>query len=380
MPDKKKPVTSQRVTLYTDDVQFSDALSSALGLDASLRLSVRSIEQFTHGTAPDHAADAVILDVDGGQHLTDQTLHDARGLMDRSTPLVVVSSELPEHRLRDIVRLGAVDWLQKSTSRRELFEAISRSLQKQDQVARVTAFVSAVGGCGASTLAMNAAYMVMNPTRKAAREKTCMLFELDFSIGSCGYFLDIANDYDFKSVLENPNRIDAEFVDIVRKQHPSGFSLISIKAPILMSHKAGAEVVLRILDVLSFQYDVIIVDVPYYETRWKDSVLNAVTDIVIVTEPIIPALRQARDIEQELREVRSESAVTVVVNKIGRGLFSRDLSSKEIERVFGGNPIEFLPYAKEQMVEAANRGIIPLALDGRAAYSKSVRKLLDRFL
>lgn len=378
MPEQKS--ATHRVTVYSDDHQFSDAVANALGLDSSLRVVVAPMAAFCDGTHPDSAADSIILDVDRGQYFADQQLFEARRLLSPVTPVIVVSNDLPENRFRDIVRLRAVDWLRKSISRRDLLDAVLRSLEKQERAGTVTAIVSAVGGTGASTMAMNAAHIVVNPTRKAPKEQTAMLFELDFSAGSCGYFLDIHNDYDFRNVLENPRRIDGEFVDIIKKQHPSGFSLLSLKAPILQFHPSGEEIVLRMLDVMTLQYDHLIVDVPYYQTSWKSSVLEAVTNVILVTEPIIPALRQARDLADGLEEIRSGASVSVIVNKQGRGLFSRDLSKTEIERVFGGRAVEFLPEAKAQLVEAANRGIIPIALDGRSAYSRASRKFLERFV
>jgi pilus assembly protein CpaE len=380
MPEQERPALTHRISVFSDDRQFGAAVVNSLGIDSALKVAVGPIAKFLDGTNPDHAADMVVVDVDQGQHLLDQRLFAARRTMNPSTPLMVVSGELPEYQLRDVVRLRAADWLRKPFSRRDMLEAVTKCLEKQEQAGRVIAIVSAVGGSGASVLAMNAAYMVVNPLRKAAKERSCMLFELDFSTGSCGHFLDIANDYDFRNVLENPDRIDAEFVDIIRKQHPSGFSLLSLNAPILQFHAAGEEIVLRILDVLTFRFDVVVVDVPYYETRWKRAVLEAVSDVVVVTEPVIPALRQARDLAQQLQEIRSESTVTIVVNKQRRSLFSRDLSARDISKVFSGRHLEFLPDAKAQLVEAANRGLVPIALDERSPYSRMTRRFLGRFL
>jgi pilus assembly protein CpaE len=380
MPDQERPAITHRVSVFSDDRQFADAAVNSLGIDSALKVAVAPIARFLDGTNPDHAADLVIVDADQGQHFLDQRLFAARRTMNPSSPLMVISGELPEYQLRDVVRLRAADWLRKPVSRRDLLDAVTKCLEKQEQAGRVTAIVSAVGGSGASVLAMNAAYMVANPMRKTAKERSCMLFELDFSAGSCGQFLDVANEYDFRNVLEKPDRIDAEFVDIIRKKHPSGFSLLSLSAPILQFHPAGEEIVLRIIDVLTFRFDVVVVDVPYYQTRWKQAVLESVSDVVVVTEPIIPALRQARDLAQQLQEIRSDSTVTIVVNKQSRGLFSRDLSAGEIAKVFPGRKVEFLPEAKTQMIEAANRGLVPIALDERSAYSRATRKFLGRFL
>jgi pilus assembly protein CpaE len=381
MPERDAFAARYRISVFSDDRQFADEVSNSLGIVSAYKLTVLSVASFAgRQNRPEHAADLIILDVDHGQHLTNPQVFEARRMMSPSIPVVVVSGELRADLLREVVRLNAADWLRKPIDRRDLLNAISKCLQKDEQAGRVTAIVSAAGGSGASVIAMNAAFLAATRVRKQPRPHGCMLFELDFSSGSCGYFLDIGNDYDFKNVLENPGRIDTEFVDIIRKEHPAGFSLLSMKAPIVQTHPAGEETVLRILDVLTFQYEFVVVDVPYYETRWKSAVLEAVSEVVIVTDPVIPALRQARDLEQRLREIRSEASVTIVVNKQRRRLFSRDLSSREIARVFGGRQVEFLPDAKDLLMEAANRGIIPVALDPRSSYSRLLRKFLARYV
>lgn len=367
------------ISVYSDDEEFADAAAHSLAIDAALKVAINRLANFNDSVNPDRAADLVILDVGRGECFADQRLFEARRMMDPSTPLLVVSADLPPDGLREVVRLHATDWLRKSVGRRELVDAVRKCLQKQDQAGRLTAIVSAVGGSGASTIALNAAFLATNPSQKRNRRQRSILFELDFSTGSSGFFLDVENDYDFEDVLENPNRIDTQFIDIIRKTHESGFSLLSIQAPALLFHPSGAEIVLRILDILTFQYDSIIIDVPYYDTRWKMSVLEAVSDVAIVTEPVIPALRQAQRLAERLKSVRSEATVAVLVNKQKRGLFSRDLSGRDISRVFGRRQVDFIPEARTQLLEAANRGMVPIAVNEKSAYSRAVNKFLERY-
>src|SRR5207244_11010524 len=109
---------------------------------------------------------------------------------------------------------------------------------------------------------------------------------------------------------------------------------------------------------------------------WRAPVLDAVDRVAVVSEPIIPALKQARDLWQELRAARSPETVTIVVNKFKSTLFSRNLSKAEIGKIFGGVPVNFLPEDWTLMSEAANRGLIPLALNPRSAFSKAARTIL----
>src|SRR5207249_1219588 len=103
-----------------------------------------------------------------------------------------------------------------------------------------------------------------------------------------------------------------ELVDIIRKEHPEGFDLLSLKIPTLLAHPGAEEVVLRLLDVLSLQYRVVVLDVPYYAAPWRAKVLEAVDRVAIVTDPVIPSLKQARDLWLELRTARDPETLTII--------------------------------------------------------------------
>ena len=88
------------------------------------------------------------------------------------------------------------------------------------------------------------------------------LFDLDFSTGACGHYLNLLNEYDLQPVIANPSRVDMEFIDIVKKKHERGFSLLSFKQPSVMLSPKGGELVLRMLDVVSFQNNHTVIDIP----------------------------------------------------------------------------------------------------------------------
>jgi len=368
----------QVLQVFSDDPDFLEQVESALSLVSGFAAGRSAVSEFLAGRAAQEPVTLVIVDVDDGRHLSNPRLYEARRALNPGTGLIVVSRELSPEQLRDIVRLNSGDWLRKPVDRRELLKTIANALkQRHADQADVRAYVSGAASSGASTLAINAAYLAAKGGGKKARgDGSCILFELDFAAGACGYYLDIENSYDLTAVLESPSRIDIELVDIICKQHPEGFHLLSLKIPTLLTHPAAEEVVLRLLDVLSLQYQVVVLDVPYYAVPWRAAVLAAVDRVAIVTDPVIPALKQARDLWLELRAARNPETVTIIVNKFKSTLFSRNLSKGEIGKIFDGAPVNFLPDDWNLMSEAANRGLVPFALNPRSAFGKAARKIL----
>ncbi|MDN3720588.1 hypothetical protein QW131_18350 [Roseibium salinum] len=190
-------------------------------------------------------------------------------------------------------QLNGKDWLRKPLERRSFLEAINTHMNTVKAGSGfVHAVVSAGGGAGGTTVALTLAHHLAR-TRKRRKPRVA-LFDLDFAAADCGAYLNSINPYDLESALDNPKRVDTEFIDLVRNQHEAGFSLFSFFKPELLLSPRTNELVLRMLDVIAFQNDHTVLDLPYYETPWREKVISSVNSITIVTAVSIPALQSAK--------------------------------------------------------------------------------------
>ncbi|AFL51546.1 pilus assembly protein CpaE [Sinorhizobium fredii] len=318
--------------------------------------------------------DMIVLDVDNGEVLQQPELFSFR-TNNRNIPLVVVSEELANDRMRLLFRLNGNDWLKKPLERRALIDMISTHAPTAGaNESRVHAVVSAVGGAGASVIASSLAHVLAQPTKNSAPRVN--LFDLDFSSGSLGRYLNLVNDYDLMPVVANPSRVDLEFIDLVRKRHAGGFSLLSFKQPSVLGSPKGAELVLRMLDVAAFESDQTVIDVPYYYTPWKDDVLGSVNSVTIVTEMTIPALHQAKDLFLNLARLRGSSdSIFVVINKYRSKLFSLGVRRQQVDKIFKDTRAHLIDDDWDTLSEALNRGVLPFEVNDRSRFCRGVGKL-----
>ncbi len=316
----------------------------------------------------------IVLDVGCGDMLCRPEIFAFRA-SHRNVPMVIVSEVLPDELMRPLFRLNGDDWLKKPLERRALIEMISTHAPGVDgNESRVHAIVAAVGGAGASVISSSLAHILAQPTKGVAPRVG--LFDLDFSSGSLGYYLNLLNDYDLKTVIANPARVDLEFIDLVRKRHSGGFTLLSFKQPSLLLEAKGAELVLRMLDVASFESDHMVIDVPYYETPWKSDVLGSVNSVSIVTEMTIPALHQAKDLYVDLVRLRgSADSIQIVINKYHTKLFSLGVRREQVDKVFKDTHAHIIPYDWDTLSEAVNRGVLPDEVNSRSPFCGAVGKL-----
>ncbi|MBX5219711.1 MULTISPECIES: pilus assembly protein [unclassified Rhizobium] len=316
----------------------------------------------------------IVLDVDNGELLQQPELFAFRTRY-RDVPLVVVSEDLPDDMLRLLFRLNGNDWLKKPLERRALIDMISTHAPGTGASdSRVHAVVSAVGGAGASMIASSLAHVLAQPTKNSTPRID--LFDTDFCSGALGYYLNLVNDYDLKPVIANPSRVDLEFIDLVRKRHPGGFSLLSFKQPSVLLAPKGGELVLRMLDVAAFESDHTIVDIPYYDTPWKYEVLTSVNSIYIVTEMTVPALSHAKDLFSNLVRLRgSADQIFIVINKYRAKFFGLGLRRQQTEKIFKDIPTHVIADDWETLSEAVNRGVLPVQVNSRARFCGAVGKL-----
>lgn len=368
-------VASTKILVLSDDAAAASFMLDTFGSLSRYDVRHMALSALRDAGRADLAQfNLIVLDVDNGDMLSHPELFTFRN-SHRNTPLVVVSEELPDDMLRLLFRLNGNDWLKKPLERRSLIDMISTHAPTEGaSESRVHAIVSAVGGAGASVIASSLAYVLAQPTKNSTPRVD--LFDMDFSSGSLGYYLNLVNDYDLKPIMANPSRVDLEFIDLVRKRHPGGFSLLSFKQPSVLLTPKGAELVLRMLDVAAFESDHTVLDVPYYNTPWKEDVLGSANSVCIVTEMTIPALHEAKDLFLNLVRQRGTSdQIFIVVNKYRTKLFSLGVRRQQIDKIFKDVRAQVITDDWETLNEAVNRGVLPFEVNARSRFCGSVSKL-----
>lgn len=376
MAEQSKSKRVYHVLFLSDDEQERRRAGSILGGLSSYLVQAHAFADLSGGRINLEQADLVIADVGAGAILDGETLFAMRGQIPR-TPLIALAETLDPDRVRALMRIDASDFLVKPVEGKKLIEAVEQQVGSESGGgSRVFAVVSTVGGSGGTSVAISVAEALARDMDKSAHG-TCLI-DLDFSSAACGYYLDALNEYNLTEIIDAPDRIDAEFLDIIRKESASGFSVFSFQQPTLTYRRNGDDLVLRMLDILSYQYRSLVIDMPYWNARWKMPVLEVVNDILIVTGPTIPSLKQARDLYNELAEARHGAAgITILVNRFKRSLFSSAISKADVQRIFRDKPIEFVSDDPDTLVEAVNCGALPSEIRARSPFVKDVRSALS---
>ncbi|WP_353474346.1 hypothetical protein PVT71_20605 [Salipiger sp. H15] len=322
-----------------------------------------------------NSADLIIANLQRLSEAEMQLLSDVRSLAPQ-LPLIVVSPQLSTEETRRLFKLDIHDWLPKPLQAGDLIDSIQKAMRtRQVSSNRVHAVVSAVGGAGATTLALSMADKAA--TQFVRKSGTVALFDLDFSLGNCGYAINMVNEFNLGSVAATPRRVDPEFMRVIQKKHQNGFFLYSFKRPELNTELNGYELVLRMLDAVSAEHMHTFLDIPYYETEWKEDVFAAVNSFTLVCELNLPAIKHTLDQIARIRALRGRDVpVHVIINKHETSLFGQRIGKRRLRELFEETPFHFVPLAKAQVSQALDRGVLPSEVSRRSGFLKALTKYM----
>ncbi|MEQ9555875.1 MAG: hypothetical protein RIG67_08895 [Rhodospirillales bacterium] len=240
---------------------------------------------------------------------------------------------------RALVDLGVSDYLVKPVGAPQLTAALARlgaaaepdKVQKTSPAVRrgtVTGVLSARGGAGASTVAVNLAWAL-----SVEAPGKCALVDLDLRFGTAAMMLDLEPGRGFKEALDNPGRIDSLFMERAMVRATDNLSLLAGEEDV-SAEPAVAEGALDVLfDRLTGAFDHVVADLP----RWRlgDHVKH-LDRLFLVTEPTLAGLRDALRLKDAaLALAGSELPVQIVLNKGGA---AKKGELTEADAVKGGLP------------------------------------------
>lgn len=376
MNQKVLPTRRKRVALYSSDVLFRREVAARLEALAIYDVQVHDTAAFLQGATHEVKPTIIIFDVGDGQILLEPSISAARASWS-SIPLIAVSAELAPDRMRNLVRINASDWLRKPLDSKELLNAVTfHDSGSHASRSRVMTFMSASGGAGATTLALSAAKYIADKSAHHAAG-TCLV-DLDFQSANCGAYLNLSNQFDIEAIVGQPDRLDVELMDVIKLTRDPGFTIYSFERPGLPFEPTGRDFVLKLLDLIAYRFDNVVVDLPNLETPWQSSVLSTSDEIFVVFELNVASLRQAKRLYSRIRELKGNaSSVTLVANKHKRKLFGNHFSRSELEKIFAAKHIKAAAFDPSLMSDALNRAMLPGEVDGRARFNRDLKQIFE---
>ncbi|MGH6753158.1 MAG: AAA family ATPase, partial [Bradyrhizobium sp.] len=218
-------------------------------------------------------------------------------------------------------------------------------------VGRIVAVVGAKGGVGSSTVAHNIAWSI---ARDLALDS--VVIDLDLAFGTAG--LDYNQDplQGIANAVFQQDRPDSALMERLLAKCSDRLSLLAAPATLEQVYDFGADAFDAIFDTLRMTTPCIVLDVPHQWSAWTKRALVGADDILIVAEPDLANMRNAKNMLSVLKAARpNDRPPLYCLNQVG--MHKRpEITAREFAKAIESQPIATIPFDSRMFGTAANNG------------------------
>jgi pilus assembly protein CpaE len=254
-------------------------------------------------------------------------------------PVLLVGAHLSTSVVRNLLRLERSDVLDAPYSAQNIEAAIAALMTAKapavapasgGHMARCWAVIGAVGGSGATTLAIEIANQLC---ARQAKDKSVCLIDLNLADGSASAYLGATPTMRPAELAAAAERLDAHMLQAFVSKVTDKLDIVAAPRDPSAFDIVPREAILRLLEVACESYDWVILDMPRHRRTWSLSALSGCDEMLVVSELTVPALLAARALSDEIeRDLGSGEKPKIVLNRLAARMFGPAPSMAEAER------------------------------------------------
>lgn len=298
------------------------------------------------------------------------------------TPFIVYSSLNQPEAMRRAMVFGARDYILKPVQANRLVDAINTVLVQQErrQMRRaghlfdpsgrgtVISIIGAKGGIGKTVISVN-----LGVALKVSAGRSVVIFDADTEFGDVATLLDLAPERTVADLLPNLDRVDRETIRGFVTSHPN-VDVLAAPPDGEVWLRANPESIKRIVDLLTQNYDFVVVDTRGSLDPMVRAAVEVSTLILLVTSSEVSSIR---DTVVALRRLEAwqipEERIKVIFNSGSRsanGVYIQDLNEAFQREVFWEIP------ADPELPASVQVGR-PVVLDGKSPGARNLIELAE---
>jgi pilus assembly protein CpaE len=293
-------------------------------------------------------------------------------LADRTTDLAAVRA----------IRAGADDVLLKPIDQAEAREVFARvtvvdTANASSLLGKVVVFLHLTGGAGATTLAVNTAFLLssaVNPT------EACLL-DLDIQYGNAGDLLDLPAGGSIETLVEDPSRLDSEMLENMMAKHESGLRVLTAPRIPLPLGLLNAAAVSALMQTAKRRFRYVVVDLPVALAPWTDQVLREANIVYVVCPPNVSSVHRLAHL---LRLLRQEELINlplkIVVNRHQFPRKAGEISVDQFGDAIGQQVDHLIPNDYSLISLSHNQGHAAVQMKPNSKFTQQLRAMLGEDL
>ena len=270
-------------------------------------------------------------------------------------PMVIALHNTAEPELiLSALRAGAHEFLHPplSANLRQALERKSlernKTRERMRQKGRVIGFLSAKGGCGATTIACHTA------AELGRQSKHVLLADMDLDAGMIRFLMKTKSPYSILDALNNLHRLDLSYWNALISNGLPGLEIIAAPQALASKQQPNQEQMQNMLNFCRGQYDFTIADLGRSLNLTAMNALDEIDETYLVTTLDVPALHQSKQIIQTLSSVGyGKERLRLVLNRMPQRL---DVTPDELEKMMSLPVFATLPNDYPSLYESYSEG------------------------
>lgn len=260
----------------------------------------------------------VVLDVDGQKDpvAVTQRLVSVCGA---DCKIIILGSANDVGLYRKILAAGAIDYLVKPLSAELLNQAMTAALKKNNpnggpvvREAKIIVVIGVRGGVGASTIALNTAWLMSHE-----QGQHVALLDLDLQFGTSSLALDLEPGRGLRDIVSSPHRVDSLMIASSMATESEHFSVLGAEEAVDEFVVMDNAAIAALLKEMKGSFDAIVVDLPRHLFSAQKRLLVAAHEIILVSDLSLAGIRDTLRFRNSLKTLECSGRVTVVGSRTG---------------------------------------------------------------
>jgi len=298
--------------------------------------------------------DVVLVDISGWREPLEGLVSSIRAVT--GDPMIIaLNTAADPSAILSSLRAGINEYLfppLEEPLRRALEKRSAERSRKRDGATKGSgksmAFVSAKGGCGATTLVTHVAQELGRQNLKV------LLADLDLDAGMVGFITKTKSVFSLLDAVNNIHRLDISYWKAIVSNGIPNVEILS--SPLALATKAQPkdEQIRHVLAFARPHYDWTLVDLGRSLSRMAMAALEETDEVCLITTLEVPALHQSKQIIQTLLDTGyGKSRIRMVLNRAPKRL---DITPNELEKMLGVPIFAMVPNDYPELYETYAEG------------------------
>ena len=272
---------------------------------------------------------------------------------DASTRLILLGHVNDVMLYRELIRGGVSEYIVLPASAQSIVTAITDLFASENAapIGRTVGFVAAKGGAGASTVAHNVAWAISQSLRQDA-----LILDMDLAFGTAGLNFNQDPPHGLADALNVNQKVDQTMLDRLMSKAANHINLLTAPVTLDRTYDFEEREFEQIVELSQNTMPVVVLDIPHAWNAWIRHTLATIDEVVIVAEPDLANLRNAKNLADTIKALRpSEAGPNLIINKLG---LSRrpEISAAEFASSIECRLLGSIPFDAALFGTAANNG------------------------